>query len=72
MATEIAYYTYIYAKVSTEFYQQVTSHTRAALLAGKSLSGILAQILISFNLMNFRELNYITFSGKYKHCIFRT
>ncbi|GJQ66880.1 hypothetical protein Trydic_g7903 [Trypoxylus dichotomus] len=62
-ATEIAYYTYIYAKVSTEYYQQVSSHTRAALLAGKSLSGMLAQILIIFNLMDFRELNYITFSA---------
>ncbi|KAI4464901.1 folate transporter [Holotrichia oblita] len=62
-STEIAYYTYIYAKVSPNYYQQVTSHTRAALLGGKSLSGILAQILISFSLMDFRELNYITFSA---------
>ncbi|XP_022919044.1 thiamine transporter 1-like isoform X2 [Onthophagus taurus] len=63
MATEVAYYTYIYAKVPTEFYQQVTSHTRAALLVGRALSGFLAQILVSFDAMDYRELNYITFAA---------
>ncbi|CAG9858965.1 unnamed protein product [Phyllotreta striolata] len=62
-ATEVAYYSYIYTKVSTERYQQVTSHTRAAILAGRAISGILAQLLISFKLMNYRDLNYITFSA---------
>ena len=32
MATEIAYYTYIYAKVDREHYPKVTSHTRASVL----------------------------------------
>ncbi|KAJ8940041.1 hypothetical protein NQ314_010873 [Rhamnusium bicolor] len=62
-ATEVAYYTYIYAKVDTEYFQQVTSHTRAAILAGRALSGILGQLLISLNVMNYRELNYITLSA---------
>lgn len=64
MATEIAYYTYIYAKVEKVHFQKVTSHTRAALLAGRTLSGVLAQLLVSFNLMDYRQLNYITFTGK--------
>ncbi|KAG5899300.1 hypothetical protein JTB14_029254 [Gonioctena quinquepunctata] len=62
-AAEVAYYTYIYAKVDTEWYQQVTSHTRAAILAGRAISGISAQLLISYGLMNYRELNYITLSA---------
>lgn len=63
MATEVAYYTYIYAKVPKEYYSQVTGHTRAAILAGRCFSGILAQLLTSLYLMNYMELNYITFSA---------
>lgn len=63
MATEVAYYTYIYAKVDKEYYQQVTSHTRAAILLGRALSGVVSQILISFELMNYRDLNYITLAA---------
>ncbi|KAJ8916170.1 hypothetical protein NQ315_016309 [Exocentrus adspersus] len=62
-AAEVAYYTYIYAKVDTDFFQQVSSHTRAAILAGRAISGILAQLLISLHVMNYRDLNYITFSA---------
>lgn len=64
MATEVAYYTYIYAKVEKEQFQQVTSHTRAAILAGRTLSSVVAQVLISFKWMDYRELNYITLGGK--------
>lgn len=61
----MAYFTYIYAKVDKEYYPQVTSHTRAAILGGRAISGILGQSLISFNVMDYRGLNYITFGGKY-------
>lgn len=64
MATEVAYYTYIYTKVSKDYYQLVTSHTRAAILAGRAISAIVGQLLISFEVMDYRQLNYITFSGK--------
>ncbi|KAH1027329.1 hypothetical protein HUJ05_000859 [Dendroctonus ponderosae] len=40
--------------------EQVTSHTRAALLAGRSISGILGQVLISLEIMDYRQLNYIS------------
>ncbi|RZC37179.1 Folate carrier domain containing protein, partial [Asbolus verrucosus] len=62
MAAEVAYYTYIYAKVDSEHYQKVTSHTRGAILAGRAISGISSQILISTEAMSFRDLNYITFT----------
>lgn len=60
IATEVAYFTYIYAKVPKEHYLTVTSHSRAALLCGKFMSGAVGQTLIQTNLMNIRELNYIT------------
>uniref|UniRef100_A0A1A9ZR32 Thiamine transporter 2 n=1 Tax=Glossina pallidipes TaxID=7398 RepID=A0A1A9ZR32_GLOPL len=61
MASEVAYYTYIYAKVEKEHYQIVTGHTRAAILCGRFLAGVLAQILISTESMNYRQLHYISF-----------
>lgn len=60
MAAEVAYYTYIYAKVDRERYQVVTGHTRAAILAGKFLGGVLAQVLVSSDAMDFRELHFIS------------
>lgn len=63
-ATEIAYFTYIYAKVDRQHYQQVTSHTRAAVFCGRFVAASLAQLLVYYKLMNYRELNYITLAGK--------
>ena len=61
-STEVAYFTYIYANVAGEWYQQVTSFTRAALLLGRFLSGALSQSLICLELCDFRSLNYISLS----------
>lgn len=63
MAAEVAYYTYIYAKVSKEEYQRVTGYTRASFLSGRFIGASIAQILITLDLMNVRELNYISFGG---------
>ena len=46
-STEVAYYTYIYAKVPKAYYQKVTSFTRVAILLGRFVSGISSQILVS-------------------------
>lgn len=59
-STEVAYYTYIYAKVDKTHYQEVTSHTKAATLFGRSMSGIVAQLTASFDLLNYHQLNYLT------------
>ncbi|CAH0747104.1 unnamed protein product [Diatraea saccharalis] len=64
MATEVAYLTYIYAKVDSSKYPRVSSYTRIAALTGRFLSGVSAQLLTHFKLMNFRDLNYITFSAQ--------
>ncbi|XP_012527778.1 thiamine transporter 2 [Monomorium pharaonis] len=63
MSTEVAYYTYIYAKVDKKHYQEVTGHTKAAALFGRSMSGLVAQLTASFNLLNYHQLNFITLSA---------
>lgn len=66
MAADIAYYTYIYAQVDREHYQKVTSHTRAAFLFGRALSGVVSQILVSTETLNYYYLNFISLSGRLK------
>ncbi|XP_058823142.1 thiamine transporter 1-like [Topomyia yanbarensis] len=63
-AAEIAYYSYIYAKVDREHYQKVTSHTRAAIYSGKCFAGVLAQILVYFEAMDYKELNYLSLAAQ--------
>lgn len=65
MATEVAYYTYIYAKVDKEHYLKTTSHTRAAILAGRFVAGVLGQTLVNTKTMNYLQLNYITLAGNF-------
>jgi len=68
-STEVAYFTYIYAKVSGHYYQQVTSFTRTALLIGRFLSGLLAQILIGADLADYRTLNHISLAMVSTACL---
>lgn len=68
-ATEIAYYTYIYAKITPEHYKKATSFVRAATLFGKFLSGSLAQILVSTGAMDYHQLNYISLCDVSLACI---
>ncbi|XP_042890342.1 thiamine transporter 1-like isoform X1 [Penaeus japonicus] len=62
-STEVAYFTYIYAQVSGVYYQRVTSFTRAALLTGRFMSGLLSQVLTSTGLMDYHTLNYFSFTS---------
>lgn len=68
-ATEVAYYTYIYAKVPKEHYKKATSFTRAATLFGKFLSGTLAQVLVSTNVLDYHQLNYISLADVSVACL---
>lgn len=72
MSTEVSYYTYIYAKVDKKHYQEVTGHTKAAALFGRSMSGVVAQLTASFDLLNYHHLNFLTVAGtqdKITRCI---
>lgn len=64
-ACEIAYYTYIYAKVDKKHYQIVTSHMRGASLTGRFMSGMTSQIVLYFQMMTIADLNYLTLAGKF-------
>ncbi|XP_047521038.1 thiamine transporter 1-like isoform X4 [Pieris napi] len=64
MATEVAYLTYIYAKVDSSKYPKVSSYTRMAALTGRFLSGVSSQLLTHFNIMDLRDLNYITLAAQ--------
>lgn len=63
-ATEVAYFTYIYAKVDKLHYQEVTSYTRTAILLGRFTASIVSQLSVSFSLLNYHQLNYLTLAGK--------
>ncbi|XP_077296296.1 thiamine transporter 1-like [Arctopsyche grandis] len=64
MATEVAYYTYMFAKVDEKNYDKVASYTRSSALVGRFISGLSAQLLTSFKALDYRQLNYITFSSQ--------
>uniref|UniRef100_A0A182QBU7 Reduced folate carrier n=1 Tax=Anopheles farauti TaxID=69004 RepID=A0A182QBU7_9DIPT len=63
-AAEVAYFSYIYAKVDREHYQKVTSHTRAAIYCGRFLAASLAQLLVYFEAMDYRQLNYLSLAAQ--------
>jgi len=44
----------------------VTSHTRAAYLSGRALSGVVSQILVSTGTMDYYQLNFVSLSGRLK------
>ncbi|XP_073972041.1 folate transporter 1-like isoform X2 [Rhodnius prolixus] len=62
MSCEVAYYTYIYAKVDKVHYQEVSGHTRAAYLVGRAVSGVVSQILVLTN-FSYYILNFFTLGG---------
>ncbi|XP_021967384.2 folate transporter 1-like isoform X1 [Folsomia candida] len=61
--TEVAYFTYMYANIEKNEYKRVTSYTHSAIHFGQFVSGMTGQLLISFNLMDFEELNYLSLGG---------
>lgn len=60
---EVAYYSYIYAVVEPEHYLRVTGYTRAAVLVGRMMSGVVGQLLISLNVTDYLTLNYISMTS---------
>ena len=62
-AGEIGYYSYLYAKVTADHFKKVASFTRAATLIGKFVAYLMGQLFVSFEVMNFYHLNFISFSS---------
>ena len=59
-ATEIAYYSYIYALVEKEHFRRVTSYTRLTVLLGKGVGDLSGQLLYSTGTANLMQLNYVS------------
>lgn len=59
-ASKVAYSTYIYTQVPVAKFQIVTAYTKAALLAGRCLAGLLGQTLITTGVCDYSTLNYIS------------
>jgi thiamine transporter 2/3 len=59
-ASKVAYSTYIYTQVPVAKFQIVTAYTKAALLAGRCIAGILGQILVATSTCDYLALNYIS------------
>ncbi|KAK6621677.1 hypothetical protein RUM44_001484 [Polyplax serrata] len=60
MASEVAYFTYIYAKVDKAHYQKVTGHARTAFLLGKAGAGLSSQLFVYWDVLDYLQLNYVT------------
>ncbi len=59
----MGYQTYIYAQVEREHFKKATSYIYSATFLGTFASALLSQLLLSFNLLNIRELNFISLGG---------
>lgn len=64
LATEVGYYTYIYSKVERAHYDTVTAHCRSAAFWGRFVAGASAQILVYYQWMNYKDLNYLSLGSK--------
>jgi len=59
-SAEVAYYTYIYAKVKRDNFKKVTSYVHTAIIIGNLVAALSAQTLISTELLDIRQLTFIT------------
>jgi len=50
----------MYAKVDKSKYKKVTSYVYAATITGNLLAAVCSQALVSWDLMNYRDLHYLT------------
>lgn len=65
-ASEVAYYTYMFANIrNKDEYQIATSIVRTSVLVGKCSCGTIAQILISYNIVSYVYLLYLSVFGEY-------
>ncbi|WAR28713.1 S19A3-like protein, partial [Mya arenaria] len=60
-ACEISYFSYIFAVVPGDYFQKVSSFTRAASLAGKFIAYLWGQLLTYYNVLNYFQLNIFSF-----------
>ncbi|XP_018916974.2 thiamine transporter 2 [Bemisia tabaci] len=63
-AAHVAYFSYMYARIEDKrLYQKVTGYARASLLVGKFLNGLVAQLCISYGILQYEQLLYLSIAG---------
>ncbi|XP_062407935.1 thiamine transporter 1 [Sardina pilchardus] len=60
MASEVAYYSYIYSMVDLRHYRKATSYCRATQLLGYTVGSVLGQLLVSFGLLSYHYILVFT------------
>uniref|UniRef100_A0AAQ4QB17 Solute carrier family 19 member 3a n=1 Tax=Gasterosteus aculeatus aculeatus TaxID=481459 RepID=A0AAQ4QB17_GASAC len=60
MASEVAYFSYIYSVVDLERYRKATSYSRSVQLLGYTVGSVLGQLLVSLDLMSFNNILVLT------------
>lgn len=64
LCAEVSYYGYLYAKIDNkEYYQIATGYTKAGVLSGTIVSGILGQLVIYLNNGDYSTLPYYLLAG---------
>ena len=68
-ATEVGYYSYVYAAVPPRYYEKVTGPVRAAVLLGRSASSFVGQVLFSTFVLDYYGLNYFSLASVCVCCV---
>ncbi|XP_036421327.1 thiamine transporter 1 [Colossoma macropomum] len=59
-ACDVAYFSYIYSMVALQHYLKATSYCRTAQLLGYTVGSVLGQLLVSFNLLTYKDILVLT------------
>lgn len=63
-SADVAFWSYIYARVDKSCYQKITSYTKSASQLGKFAGAVGAQILLFYGLVDYLDLNYVSLAGR--------
>ncbi|XP_067364839.1 thiamine transporter 2 [Channa argus] len=59
-ASDVAYFSYIYSVVDLRRYRKATSYSRSVQLLGSTVGSVLGQLILSFNLMSYKNMMVFT------------
>lgn len=63
-AADVAFWSYIYARVDKCYYQKITSYTKSSSHFGKFIGAVVAQALLFYGLVDYLDLNYVSLAGE--------
>ncbi|XP_029028261.1 thiamine transporter 1 isoform X2 [Betta splendens] len=59
-ASEVAYFAYIYSVIDVKRFRKATSYSRSVQLLGYTVGSVLGQLLVSFDLMSYKNMLVLT------------